>query len=210
MVTENKETVPAEEAKPKIEESPEFREALQKAIRQGTSKYQQQAAAAKKSEKAAAAQVQAIQDELAQAREAAEVARLAGDDVDGAERVKRILQRERAAEKRWKEAEDRLATAEEYDKRLSMQTLHAQYGIPIADLEDMETLPEMKIAAVEYENTQLKKAQKPGAKAKVEDEERESKPLDTNEGRLGSTKIPAPGTKEFEDFYGKVKAGFSR
>ena len=93
---------------------------------------------------------------------------------------------------------------------MSMQTLHTEYGIPISDLEDFETLADMKIAAVEYENTQLKKAQKPGAKAKVEDEERESKPLDTAEGRLGSVKIPQPGTKEFEEFYGKVKANFSR
>ena len=211
MVTEaQKETVQTEEAKPKIEDSPEFKEALQKAIRQGTSKYQRQASESAKQVKATTAQLQTIQDELAQAKEAAEIARLAGDDVDAAEKVRRILQRERVADKRLKEAEDRMVTATEYEKRMTIQTLHVEYGIPIADLEDLETVSEMEIAALKFERDQLKKgAPKPGAK-KEEEEERETKPLDTAEGRLGGVKMPKPGTKEFEEFYSAVKANFSR
>lgn len=210
-MTTEKETVQTEETpKPKIEDSPEFKEALQRAIRQGTSKYQRSEAAAKKQAAATAAQLDSIQGELAKAREDAEIARLAGDDVDAAEKVRRILQREQAAEKRWKEAESQLAMGRAVLRDATMQTLHVQYGIPIEDLEEYETAPDMEIAALKYEREQRSKLpQKPGAK-KEEEEERESKAIDTADGRLGSTKIPAPGTKEFEEFYGKVKAGFSR
>lgn len=197
-------TTTEEQAKPKIEESPEFKEALDKAIRQGTSKYQRQVSDANKKVMATQTQLDQIQEQLAEARQQAEIARLAGDDEDAAVRVKRLMERERAAEKRNKEAAEREDRVLGYERRLSAETLHTQYGIPLAELEDLEDVKDMKIAALEWEREQTKKA---AAKTTTKplDEERESKPLDTGEGRIGTKQPPKPGTKEFEEWFQEKK-----
>src|SRR3990167_2306404 len=121
MVSE-KETVQTQEApKPKIEESPEFKEALQTAIRQGTSKYQQQAAEARRDLKRTTAQVQTLTEQFEQARRDTEVARLAGDDEDAASRIKEQVKFRDEIEKRHKQLEEREQRVQEIERRASVK-----------------------------------------------------------------------------------------
>lgn len=83
--------------------------------------------------------------------------------------------------------------------------------MPIADLEEFDTMAEMEVAAAKYQIAELKRAAgKPASKANAEEEERETKSLDTAEGRIGGVKIPKPGTPEFEEFWTRVKQTANR
>ena len=203
MVTENKETTQTQEApKPKVEDSPEFREAVQKAVRQSTSKYQQQASEARRETKKLAGQIQTLQEQMEQAKNEAEIARLAGDDVDAAARLKEQIKFRDELDKKQKQLTEREERVLELERRTSIRLLHEEYGIPTSDLEEYETLDEMEKAALKYQLAELKK----GNGQKPKPEERETKPIDASDGRLGSVKLAKPGTPEFEEQWERAKA----
>ena len=199
MTTENKEITQTQEApKPKVEDSPEFKEAL----RRSTSKYQQQASEARRETKKLAGQIQTLQEQMEQAKNEAEIARLAGDDVDAAARLKEQIKFRDELDKKQKQLTEREERVLELERRTSIRLLHEEYGIPTSDLEEYETLEEMEKAALKYQLAELKK----GNGQKPKPEERETKPIDASDGRLGSVKLAKPGTPEFEEQWERAKA----
>lgn len=195
MVTENKaETkeganVQQEVPKPRIQDSPEFKQALS----ESTSKDQRRLAEANKSLKTAQKQIGDLTSRMTQIEHEAEVARLGGDDDEGRGAARKLLELKQELQKRSQELETREERATGLERQLAIKSLTAEYGIPASELEDLETAAEMDRAALLFA---LNKAKTSPQNGRTETEpERESKKVEASDGRVGSQKIPNPITE---------------
>jgi len=139
MTTEQTEETGVQ-GRPKIQDTAEFKEAL----RQATSKDQRAASEARKALKTEQDRSTTFQRQAAEYERELEVARLAGDDEEEAARVRaRLSQADNLANEAQglKEREDRVQMGE---RTAAIRILSEDYGVKAEDLEQFETLAEMK------------------------------------------------------------------
>ena len=209
MTTETKAKVqeggapPATEApKPRIQDSPEFKEALSAA----TSKDQRRLAEANKKLKTAGEQITSLGSRITQIEHDAEVARIGGDDEGSRDSAKKLLDLKQQLEKRAKDLQGREERVTGLERQMTIKSLAAEHGIPEDELEECETAAEMVEAALRFA---LGKAKSTQAKGATETEpERESKKVEASDGRVAGRKIPDPITqpKEYAEYLVAVRA----
>jgi len=155
MTTEEKVQKTEELQAPKIEESPEFKDALSRAISQATSKYQSDASTARKEARNVQKQLAELQTQLEQVKGEAEVARLAGSDEDEADRVRQRLQLQRQIDGKAKELTEREERVQEFERRTTLRLLSERYGISVDELDKLETAEDMERTAKDFYITSL-------------------------------------------------------
>ena len=200
------------EGKPKPAAKSFSQEEMQAAVSAATSKYQQDAAEARKGQKEIGKQIKALEAQIAEAKQEAEVARLAGDDVEEADRVRERL-------KLQKELDKREIVVKALEHKASLTILSGKYGIPSKDLEDAETFDEMEKIAKDYYIGQLEAA-RDARLAESNGAEPERKPgfdVGAPKGSPGQTDYmkmalstkPEDGAK-FEEMVRRAKSGKAR
>jgi len=142
-----------EKAQPKVQDTPEFKDAL----RLATSKYQSATAEAKKGVKQLEGRVRQLSTEIEQSKQEAEVARLAGDDPDAADIAKKLLLLRTELEGSAKELEEREERVSGIERRATIRMLTEEYGISSEDLDSLDSADEMEKAAMKFKLNALSK-----------------------------------------------------
>ena len=149
-------TTPKTEARqegPKVQDSPEFKEAL----RQATSKYQSETSRARKESKDAQAKATDMETRMKDAQQEIEVARLAGDDEEEAKRIRERMSLSQKLDQRQRELDERASQIENLARKQTIAHLSARYKIPAEELETYETANEMVVAAKDRYIEELEK-----------------------------------------------------
>lgn len=167
-----------------VQESPEFKAALSTA----TSKDQKRLAEANKGLKTAQKEIIELTRQVAALGREAEVALLAGDDGEGKDVARKILEARAEVDEARSALKQERGEITVLQREYTIQSLAKEYGVPVSELEDLETVPEMRLAAVTFQNEQLRK----GATDPKDEEELESKSIDRSQGRVGGKSIPHP------------------
>lgn len=183
---------------PKIQETPEFKEALSKA----TSRYQSQASQATKKAEEAQGRLREMETRLRDVEQEIEVARLAGDDEEEAKRIRERLALNKKVDERQRDVEVRERAVETLYRTQAITLLSNRYGIPVEDLESYETAAEMEKAAKDLYISLLEKER--AAPKESPDESPEKRPgFDVGTGRVSApsvdwVKLARDDPKEFD------------
>lgn len=191
------------ETQPKKEEpKKQERTFTQAEFNQAMSKQRQAQGAAEKRARAAEERLATYESRIAQLEEAVELAKIAGESEDDQAKAKSLLKRERELAEREKRNKQEHEEVMVIQKRLTIETLSKQYGIPAEDLEQHDNVRDMELAARDYYIEHLKSD---GSKSS-DGEEKESKRMETGEAKIGAVPIPDPirQPKEYAEYERKV------
>ena len=211
MTNQNtQETAKAESAseqqnKTRVQDTQEFKDAVKTEVSRATSTYQRQASDARKEVRTATQEIAKLATRITDTERQVELAKIAGNDDEvksAAEKLfdfKSELDSEKSA---LAEREQRVA---EVDRTSTIRLLSEEYGVPQVDLEGLDTVSEMRIAALEHKLassiTPSGEVEKPEAEV-----EKESKPIESAESLRSKGPIPDPIThpKEFDEYAKEV------
>jgi len=146
----------AQVSRPKIQETPEFKEALSKA----TSRYQSQASQATKKAEEAQGRLQEMETRLRDVEQEIEVARLAGDDEEEAKRIRERMALSKKLDEKQRNVDAKEQAVETIARTQAISLLSTRYGIPAEDLEGYGTAAEMEKAAKDLYITRLEQERK--------------------------------------------------
>ena len=202
MTTERAE----EQRAPDIKATPEFKAALSEA----TSKYQREASEARRETKRIEQEIGQLNEKVSTLTEGIEVAKLAGDDETEGQKVRERLKLRKELDARAKQLQVGETELNEHRRILAIDVLSGKFGIPATELEKVDDLKDMEIAARDWRWEHRDDAGGNGQRGA--ETMRETKGVDSGEPLRGGVAMQDPITdpKGWAGYEAKVKAQMQR